>query len=127
MGENVLRSQVKSFQKGADRSLEKMSVPTLFDRPEVISVLYTAVPLDGCKVAVDDQLDAYAAADGKSVLLANGHTSIARIDGDGALSLLDALQRPGSPGVVRMAVTNLSPISGFINVIVMPTDGANVA
>ncbi len=127
MGENVLRNQVKSFQKGADRSLEKMSAPTLFDRPEIISVSYTAIPLDGCKVAVDDQLDAHAAADGKSILLAKGHTSMARIDGDGAVSLLDALRCPGSPGVVRMSVTNLSSISGCMNLVVTPTGTADVA
>jgi hypothetical protein len=37
MGENVLQSQVKSFKKGADRSLEAMCIPTLFERPDIIS------------------------------------------------------------------------------------------
>ena len=122
MGENVLLGQVKSFKKGADRSLEQMSAPTLFDRPDIVSTSYTAAPLDGCAFVEGDQLDAHASADGQSVQLAKGHVSVARIEGDGAESLLNALRRPGSSGVVPMKITNVSLISGFIKAVVARSD-----
>src|SRR5688500_3774470 len=104
MGENVLQGQMKSFPKGADRSLQAMSAPTLFDRPDIVSTTYTAAPLDGCAVSKGDDLDAHASADGQQIHLAKGHISIARIEGDGAKALLDALRQSGSPGVVPMKV-----------------------
>jgi hypothetical protein len=127
MGENVLQGQVKSFKKGADRSLEQMSAPTLFDRPNIASTTYTAAPLDGCEVSEGDQLDAHAATDGQSVLLANGHVSVARIDGDGAKLLVDSLRQPGSSGIIPMKITNVSAVSGFIKVLVARRDGPNGA
>src|SRR4051794_40876474 len=105
MGENVLRGQVKSFSKGADRSLQKMSAPTLFSRPDIVSTTFTAAPLDGCTVSAGEALDAHASADGQQVCLAKGHISVARIEGDGAKALLDELRQSGSPGVVRTRVT----------------------
>lgn len=123
MGENVLQGQVKSFKKGADRSLQAMSAPTLFSRPDVVSTIFTAAPLGGITVSEGDNLDAHAPIDGHHVNLAKGHVSVGRIEGDGAKALLDALREPGSPGVVPMKVTAVSGISGFITIIV-DTQGA---
>jgi hypothetical protein len=123
MGENVLQGQVKSFKKGADRSLDQMAAPTLFDRLDIVATTYTAAPLDGCAVSEGDQLDAHAATDGQSVLLANGHASVARIDGDGAKSLVDSLRQPGSSGIVPMKIASVSAVSGFIKVLVARRDG----
>lgn len=118
MGENVLQGQVKSFKKGADRSLHAMTVPTLFSRPDIVSTTFTAAPLDGITVSEGDEIDAHAPIDGQHVNLAKGHVSIGRIEGDGAKALLEALREPGSPGVVPMKVTAVSGISGFIKIIV---------
>jgi hypothetical protein len=125
MGENVLQGQVKSFKKGADRSLEQMSAPTLFDRPNIVSTTYTAAPLDGCELSEGNQLDAHASTDGQSVLLANGHVSVARIEGDGAKSLLDSLRRPGSSGIVPMKVSSVSAVSGFIKAVITRSESPN--
>jgi len=114
MGENVLQGQVKSFKKGADRALESMAAPTLFRRPDILSTTYTAIPLDGFAAVPGDDLDAYASADGQHIHLAKGHISVARIEGDGATSLLEALRQSGSPGVVTMKVKDVSAVSGFI-------------
>lgn len=124
MGENVLLGQVKSFKKGADRSLKAMAEPKLFNRPDIVSTTYTAVPLDGCSVKEGDQFDAHASADGKYVHLAKGHIAIARIEGDGAKLLLDALQEPGSPGILPMKATNVSELSGFIKAVVVGGSGS---
>lgn len=90
MGENVLKGQVKDFKKGSDRSLRDMATPTLFDRPDIMSTVYTAAPVEAGGVAKGDRLEAHAAADGHSVLLVKGHVTVGRIEGDGAKSLLDA-------------------------------------
>jgi hypothetical protein len=119
MGENVLQGQVKSFKKGADRSLKKMAAPTLFNRPDIVSTTYTAAPLEGCTAKEGDQLDAHASADGRHVHLAKGHVAIARIEGDGAKLLLDVLRESGSPGIVAMKATNVSALSGFIKAVVV--------
>lgn len=118
MGENVLQGQVKDFKKGADRTLQAMSEPTLFHRPEIVSTTYTAVPLNGSAVSEGDDLDAHASADGQHVHLAKGHVSIGRIEGEGAKVLLEALREPGNSGVVAMKVTAVSAVSGFIKTIV---------
>ena len=118
MGENVLKGQVENFKKGTDRSLKDMAAPTLFDRPDIMSTVYTASPVEGSGVAKGDWLEAHAAANGRCVHLVNGHVTVARIEGDGAKTLLDALRAPGSPGVVTMRVRKVSSVSGFIEAVV---------
>lgn len=125
MGENVREGQVKSFKKGADRSLVQMSAPTLFDRPDIVWTTYTAAPLNGAVVSEGDQLDAHASGDGQSVQLAKGHFLVGRIEGDGAKYLLDTLRQPGNSGVVPMKVTNVSPVSGFIKAVVAKKEGSD--
>src|SRR3954464_6642665 len=118
MGENVLKGQVKDFKKGTDRSLKDMATPTLFDRPDIMSTVYTAAPVEGCDVAKGDRLEAHAAADGRCVHLVKGHVVVGRVEGDGAESLLEGLREPGSPGVVPMRVRKVSSVSGFIEAVV---------
>lgn len=118
MGENVLHGQVESFKKKRDRSLKKMSAPTLFDRPDIMSTIYTATPTDSGEPKVGTRLDAHVAADGRCVLLVDGHVVVARIEGDGAASLLNGLREPGSSGIASVRVQKISPISKCLDVIV---------
>jgi hypothetical protein len=118
MGENVLKGQVQNFKKGSDRSLKDMAAPTLFDRPDIVSTVYTAAPADGCVVAEGDRLEAHAAADGRCIHLVKGHVCVGRIEGDGSKVLLDALRGPGSPGTVPMRVTGVSAVSGFLKAVI---------
>lgn len=118
MGENILKGQVDSFKKGTDRSLKDMATPTLFDRPDIMSTVYTVVPVEGCDVAKGDRLEAHAAADGRCVHLVKGHIVVGKIEGDGAKSLLEALRGPGSLGVVPMWVRKVSSVSGFMEAVV---------
>ncbi len=123
MGENVLKGQVESFKKGTDRSLKNMAAPTLFDRPDIVSTVYTAAPVDGCAVAEGDRLEAHAAADGRCIHLVKGHVCVGQIEGDGSKVLLDAMREPGSPGVVPMRVTNVSAVSGFFKAVLADGKG----
>ena len=123
MGENVLQGQVKRFKKGTDRSLKSMATPTLFDRPDIMSTVYTAAPVEGRPAAEGDRLEAHAAADGRCIHLVKGHVTVGRIEGDGANALLEALRTPGSPGVVSMTVQGVSSVSGFIKAVVADGKG----
>jgi hypothetical protein len=123
MGENVLQGQVKSFKKGTDRSLKDMASPTLFDRPDIMSTVYTAAPVEDRTVTEGDRLEAHAAADGRCIHLVKGHVTVGRIDGDGAKALLEALRAPGNPGVVPMTVKDVSGVSGFIKAVVADGKG----
>ena len=102
-----------------------MAAPTLFDRPDIVSTTYTAAPLDGCVISEGDQLDAHASGDGKSIQLAIGHVAVARIQDEGARSLLRALRQPDSSGVVPMKVTAISSVSGFLKVVIARRDGSD--
>lgn len=113
MGENVLRGQVKDFEKGRDRSLKKMSAPTLFDRSDVITTNYTAAPVIGSSVKEGDVLHGHISSDGQCVNLAEGHRIVGTIKGDGAKLLLDAMSQPHNSGFTSMMVTEVSAISGF--------------
>jgi hypothetical protein len=122
MGENVLRGQVKAFEKGRDRSLQRMAAPTLFDRPDVITTNYTAEPVNGSRIKQGDVLDGYVSADGQRVNLADGHRIVGTINGDGAKSLLGAMSEAQNLGFTAMKVTEVSGISGYFKTTV---DGAN--
>src|SRR3954451_17313584 len=104
MGENVLKGQVDGFKKGTDRSLKDMATPSLFNRPDIMSTVYTAAPVEDRGASAGERLEAHAAADGRCVHLVKGHVTVLRIEGDGAKSLLDGLRAPGSPGVVPVRV-----------------------
>lgn len=123
MGENVRKGQVETFKKGSDRSLRDIATPTLFDRPDIMSTVYTAAPVDGCCVRKGDGLEAHAAADGRCVHLVKGHVVVGRMEGDGAMSLLQALRAPGNPGIVPVRVRKVSSVSGFIEAVVDDGEG----
>ena len=123
MGENVMQNQVKQFQKGRDRSLQRMSIPTLFDRPDIIKTTYTAVPTNGTEFKTGQRLMGHVSADGNRINLADGNRVVATIEGDGAKDLLSALREPRSPGVTEMNVENVSPISGFLKTAVAAKRG----
>ena len=92
----------------------EMSSSILFNRPDIVSTIYSATPVNGLAVSPGDRLDAHLSEDGRHVRLAKGHVCVGQIDSDGAVSLLEALRQSGSPGLVPMTVTSVSPVSGWI-------------
>ena len=118
MGDNFLKRQVRNFKKGRDLATAEMSLPTLFDRPEVVSTVYTASPAANCQFDGGETLLAVAAEDGQSAVLARGFKNVGRIDGDAAKSLLSALCEPGSGGVVQVRITEVSGLSGVAKAVI---------
>ena len=125
MGENVLQGQVKQFQKGRDRSLAGLAMPTLFERPDIVTTRYTAAPVNGSQAQVGQKLVGHVSADGSRINLADGHRVVATIYGDGASTLIDALRALHSPGITNMEVIDVSPISGFLTTTIVSPRGAN--
>jgi hypothetical protein len=94
-----------------------MAAPTLFNRPDIMSTVYTAAPVAGRFVAEGDRVEAHAAADGGCIHLVKGHVTVGRLEGDGANALLETLRAPGCAGVISMTVQRVSRVSGFIKAI----------
>jgi hypothetical protein len=117
MGENVRKGQVDAFNKGADRSLKDMATPTLFKRVEIVSTVFTAVPVQGSAVAKGDSLEAHLAGDAQSVQLVKGHLVVGRLDGDGNKVLVDGFKEAGAGISQPMEVTAVSEVSGFFKVV----------
>ena len=114
MGENVLRGQVKSFKKGKDLSLIEMTAPTLFDREDIVTTSYTGQPANGFVDAPGNQLEAHPMPDGQTIKLAKGHQVVGAIIGDGAASLLEAMNDANRPQSITMQIKEVSAISGFM-------------
>ena len=121
MGENVLRSQVKNFEKGRDRSLRKMTAPSLFVREDKVLTHYTAAPVNGNRVQVGDKLVGHVSADGNCVTVADGHRSVGMITGDGAKTIIRDVRASDGIGFAQLEVTDTKQISGFFTVAVEKT------
>lgn len=113
MGENVLRGQVKAFEKGRDRSLKNLASPTLFDRPDVVTTQFTAAPVGRDRIRQGDLLHGHVSADGQCVNVADGHRTVGTISGDGAKALIDGICETPGIGFALLRVTEVSAISGF--------------
>lgn len=113
MGDNFLKRQARNFKKGRDLATAELNEPTLYDRPEVINTVYTAIPGQECQFTNGETLFVVASEDGQSAILARGHKSIGRIEGDGAKALLAALNETGAAGMAQVKITEVSGLSGI--------------
>lgn len=112
MGENFVLQQIQNFERGRDLALDEMGLPTLFERPEVFEILYTAHPTGGAVLREAEMLCAVAVERERKVCLARGHRQVGQIDGDGAIDLWNALHQRGASGVAKVRVAKLLPVSG---------------
>jgi hypothetical protein len=74
--------------------------------------------MNGTSIDAGDLLEGHLSADGQCVRLARDYICVAQIEADGARSLIEALRQPPCSGVIQMRATRVSPISGFIKLIV---------
>lgn len=113
MGDNFLKRQARNFKKGRDLATAELSEPTLFPRSEVLSTVYTARPSENCQFSNGETLYVVASNDGQSAVLARGHQTVGRIDGDGAKNLLAALNESAATGIAEVRITEVSGLSGI--------------
>jgi hypothetical protein len=113
MGENYLIEQVKHAPKRRDRSLEDMGRPTLFARPDLLTAIYPARAIAGGGHETGEALNAFASVSGPHIDLARGNRRVGIIEGEAASRLREALREPGMPGVVRVRLSEVSPLSGI--------------
>jgi len=113
MGDNFLKRQAENFKKGRDLAIDDLSQPTLWNRPEFVQTIFTAVPGKECQLRSGEVLTVYASEDGNTATLARGHRSVGHIGEDGAKLLLGALSEKGSGGIAQVQVTEVSGLSGF--------------
>lgn len=115
MGDNLLKRQLRNFRRRMDKAKEDLLLPRLFSRPELVDTDYYALPVDQKTIVVDEKLLAFGQKDG-TVLLLQGHESIAVLNGESGLALHAALTEPDTGGVVLVRVVDIEPLSGGFKV-----------
>jgi hypothetical protein len=122
MGENLLEQQIKHFEKRRRLTESDVKRRSLFDRPDIIDTVYTIHPNNGSALKPGDVYFAVLARDGYRIQVAEGHRAVGLIKGDGAQSLASALGESGQTGVIRIRMTEVSPLSGCGKAIVIKED-----
>lgn len=122
MGENLLEQQIKHFEKRRRIAETDVKRRSLFERPDIIGAVYTVRLDNGSTLKAGEIYFAVVARDGERVQVAEGHRAVGRIEGDGAQSLAKTLGESGQTGVVRIRMTEVSPLSGCGKAIIIKDD-----
>jgi hypothetical protein len=125
MGENLLEQQIKHFEKRCRIAKVDVKRRSFFERAEIINTVYTVNLNNGSTLKAGDTYLAIVARDGERIQVAEGHRVIARIEGDSAKSLAKGLGECGETGVVRIRITEVSPLSGCGKAIIIKDDQAS--
>ena len=112
MGEGYVEEQVKHYERRRNIAREDVKRRSLFDRPEVTDTHYTVTFDNGSEPKDGDSYFAAVSRDGRRINVTQGHRIVGHIDGEGAKHLSKGLSEPGDPGVVRIRMTEFSPLSG---------------
>ena len=119
MGENYLREQVSNAKKRRDRSREDLDRPKLFNRPDLIDIVYNGAPADGEQFQEGEDLLAKASDQGQRIDLIRCNRKVGMIEGDGARKLHAELSKPENGGVVGVHIRNVSSLSGGADVVII--------
>ena len=84
MGENYLTEQVNNATKRRDRTRQDNETPRLFQRADIIDVVYNGSPADGENFQEGERLLAKASDDGPHIDLIRCNRKVGRIEGDDA-------------------------------------------
>jgi hypothetical protein len=112
MGENYLEEQARNAKKRRDRSRENLEHPRLFERPDIVEMIYEGVPSQGEQFREDETLRAVPSANGGHIDILRINKQVGIIEGDGARKLQSELSKPENGGIVPVKVTKVSPLSG---------------
>jgi len=116
MGENYLTEQVNNATKRRDRTRQDNETPRLFQRADIIDVVYNGTPADGENFQEGERLLAKASDDGPHIDLIRCNRKVGRIEGDDAGKLHAELRNPENGVMVRVQITNVSGLSGGADV-----------
>jgi hypothetical protein len=113
MGDNFLLRQIENFRKRRDLALADMKKPVLFDRPQLVTTVFTAKPLPEEDYESGECLWAFPDSDVGRVALVRAHRRVGYLDGDGAKVLREVLCAPDSPGMTKVRIMGVSGLSGM--------------
>ena len=116
MGENLRRGQCEAFKKGTDLAMLHLSSPQLIQRPDAEWSRHDADLLDGMTAAIGQTLLAQQAGDQPLVFLAKGSETIATIEDEGAIRLIEVMELSDCPGFTDVTVVDTCEISDSITV-----------
>ena len=116
MGEHVLKEQLKNLKNRQIKTSATACLPGLFDRPDVLSQVFTTSINTGEQVQVGERLFACHNSAEKSLLIARSNRAIGRLDGEGAACLAEILQLRASGGIAQVEVVEVSDLSGTAKV-----------
>src|ERR1043166_7404961 len=102
MGDNFLKRQIRNFKKRRDQAMAELAHATLLDRPEVLTTVYSAKPINGTQFAVGETLYAMVNAVGNGVDLIRGHQQIGQLIGESAEALCIAMHYASPTIAVRV-------------------------
>ncbi len=122
MGENLLEQQIKHFEKRCRIAQVDVKRRSFFERAEIINTVYTVNLNNGSTLRAGETYLAIVGRDGQRIQVAEGHRVVGRIEGDGATSLATGLGDCGETGVVRIRITEVSPLSGCGKAVIIKDD-----
>jgi hypothetical protein len=121
MGDNFLKQQVRNFEKGRDKALDKLSQPTLYTAPDTVSKSYPVFEVSGQTVTAGDVLLAVPSRTPGRVELARGTSHVGYAEGETAAPILAAAGGVG----VYVRVESKNDLSGVAQVqIIKPGEAA---
>lgn len=112
MGENYLHEQAENAQKRRDRARLDLARPKLFDRPDIIKVIYNVVPSNNEQLSNDEKLLVLAPKNRQEIDLLRDNIQVGTIQGEGVKTLHDELSKPENGGAVYIQISNVSKLSG---------------
>jgi hypothetical protein len=116
MGENFLSDQVAKATKRRDRSKLEEGTPKLFQRSDIIDVVYDGTPVDGDSFLEDERLLAKASDEGTQIDLIRCNRRVGWIEGEDAAKLHAELKNPENGTMLRVQISNVSRLSGGADV-----------
>src|SRR5581483_7306569 len=119
MGENYLTEQVTNATKRRDRTRQEEETPKLFLRPDIIDIVYDAMPDEGNRFIEGERLLAKASEDGPWIDLIRCNRRVGRIEGSDAGKLHGELKSCEDGSMVRVQVSNVSKLSGGADVTII--------
>jgi hypothetical protein len=98
--------------------------PSLFDHPEIVITQYPVNPAPGQQLEKGEVLFGVASKNNQHIDVARRHVKVGCSEGDAATVLRSVLRENGQPGVVRLQIVEVEPLSGVGQARIISDEGA---